>query len=165
MVRSAFLTLFLISATALAQNKGTPVATTGLPAPMMYDTGDPITLGYPCDASHMGLPYYNLASGVSRPIWLCNGTIWIQAQPAISAVTVSIGGSLLILNSTTSGTATATGAVPGQNCIATRSDGALPAAGTIIDCAVTAANTVTVRLTALIAATPAATTYNVRIFQ
>jgi hypothetical protein len=62
------------------QSKMTPIASSGLPSPMMYDSGDPITLAYPCDASHTGLPFYNLSSGVARPIWICNGATWIQAQ-------------------------------------------------------------------------------------
>lgn len=150
---------------ASAQNKGTPVATTGVPAPMMYDIGDPITLGYPCDTSHMGLPFYNLSPGVSRPIWICNATNWIQAQPAISGTTVSIGGALILLGGSVTGTGIVTGAAIGSNCIATPTDGTLLPVGIVIDCAVQSLGVATVRLSAAIAGTPPAKTYNVRIIQ
>lgn len=150
---------------ALGQNKGTPLSTAGVPAPMMYDTSDPVTASYPCDTSHTGIPFYNMVSGVARPIWICNGTTWIQAQPAISGATVSFGGSLVLLGSSVSQTATVNGAVTGNNCIATRADGTLLAVGLAIDCNVPSANTANVRISALIAGTPTAGIYNIRVIQ
>ena len=147
------------------QNKSTPIATPGMPAPMMYDYGDPITLGYPCDASHMGLPFYNLNASITRPIWICKGDVWVQALPALTGTTVSIGGAVLLLNGTTSGTATVPGAVTGQVCAATTSDGSI-ITNLLVLCNVTAANTVTVTLQAIgLGSTPPAKTYNVRILQ
>jgi hypothetical protein len=154
-----------VSSIAFAQNKGTPIGTTGIPAPMLYDSGDPVSLSYPCDASHTGVPFYNRTSGASRPIWVCNGTNWIQALPAISATSVSIGGALIGLGSSVTGIASAPSALAGQNCIATPSDGTLLPVGITIDCAIITSGTATVRLSALIAGTPPAKTYNIRIIQ
>lgn len=149
------------------QSKVTPIASSGLPSPMMYDSGDPITLAYPCDASHTGLPFYNLSSGVARPLWICNGTTWIQAQAAISGATTSIGGALLIAGGSVTGTATVAGATTGNNCLATPSDGSFLPVGLNIDCRVSGsgANNVTVRISAALAGTPPALTYNIRVLQ
>ena len=83
--------------------------------------------------------------------------------PYLAGSTSSIGGTALVLGGRVSGTATVTGAVVGAPCIASASTGAAPVAGIVISCSVTAANTVTVALTAMIAATPVSSAYNVRV--
>lgn len=163
-MRYALPLLLAFASACSAQNKNTPIASTGVPAPMLYDTGDPITLAYPCDASHLGLPYYNLSTGSARPIWICNGTNWIQAQPAIVGTSAAIGGSLLVLNVAVTSTATVAGAVTGSNCALTRSDGTFDPVGVTTRCVVSATNTVTIQQYAgLVGITPASVTYNIRI--
>lgn len=86
------------------------------------------------------------------------------ARTTLTCTTGSIGGSLILLNQTTSGTCTASGAVAGTPCLASPSDGTVVlGVGVAVDCQVTSANTATVTLYALVAATPAAKTYNVTI--
>lgn len=157
---------FMLCFSALAQsNKGTPISTAGVPAPMLYDLGDPVTQAYPCDVSHMAIPFYNMSAGIARPIWLCNGTTWIQAQSAISAATVSFGGALVLLGSSVSQTTSVTSSVQGNNCIATRADGTLLPVGLVLDCNVPSNGNVNVRISAIIAGTPPAGVYNIRVFQ
>jgi hypothetical protein len=82
----------------------------------------------------------------------------------LSGVTGSIGGSLLSIGASTTGTATVNGAVTGQPCIASASDGTnMLTLGLIVHCDVTSTNTVTVTLYAIVALTPASKTYNVTI--
>lgn len=81
--RLALAVLGAVALLAHAQNKGTPLGQTGVPAPMMFDTSDPISLSYPCDTSHLGIPFYNMTAGTSRPLWLCNGTNWVQAATSV----------------------------------------------------------------------------------
>lgn len=69
---------------------------------------------------------------------------------------------MIAIGSYASGTATVTGAVVGKPCMASPSDG-VKTAGTTIDCAVSSANTVTVYITAIVAVTPTAKTYNVSV--
>jgi len=88
---------------------------------------------------------------------------YVAATPTILGTTATIGGSLMALNSSVTGTGTVTGATVGQNCLATPSDGTFPPAGIQVACAISASNTATVRLTALISATPAAVVYNIRV--
>jgi hypothetical protein len=145
------------------QTKGTPMATTGVPAPMLYDYGDPIALGYPCEASRTGIPFYNMFPGTLRPIWICNGSAWSQAAPVISGTTVSIGGAIIALGGSVIGTGQVPGATVGSNCVATPSDGSFLPAGIVIDCAVLTPGVATVRLSAVLVGTPPAKTYNVRV--
>jgi hypothetical protein len=82
----------------------------------------------------------------------------------VSGTTVSIGGGALLAGACASGTATVTGAAVGMPAIATPSDGTnIPALGTSISATVTATNTVTVNVCALLALTPTAKTYSVRV--
>lgn len=92
---------------------------------------------------------------------ICGST---ALRTTLTCTTGSIGGSLLLLNNSTSGTCTASGAVAGTPCLASASDGAVMIGlGVEVDCKVTAPNTATVTLYALVAVTPAAKTYNVTI--
>jgi hypothetical protein len=151
-------------ASAQAGSKPTPSATAGVPAPMLYDNGDPITLGYACDATRIGVPYYNMTSGVARPIWICNGTNWLQATSAITATTATVGGSLIALGGSISTTVNVT-SPDGSICDATPADGSLPSTSLRVDCAVKS-GVATLRLSApFLAVTPASTAWNLRIIQ
>ena len=94
-----------------------------------------------------------------------NITVSPMGAPApLTGTTGSIGGGALLAGATTSGTATITGATVGMACIAQASDGTnVVALGAQVECTVTAANTVTVNVSALIALTPPAKTYTIRV--
>jgi hypothetical protein len=82
----------------------------------------------------------------------------------LSGTTGSIGGSLLSVGASASGTASIPGAVAGKNCIATASDGTnIYALGANIGCTVATAGVATVSVVAVIALTPPAKTYNVTV--
>ena len=85
----------------------------------------------------------------------------------LCATSGSIGGSLLAsVGATASATVTVQGAQVGMVCLVQPSDGTdMIALGAIPTCTITAANTVTVRLIAIIILTPASKTYNVRVIQ
>lgn len=89
----------------------------------------------------------------------------VSGVPApLTGTTGSIGGGALLAGATTSGTATITGATVGMACIAQASDGTnVVALGAQVECTVTATNTVTVNVSALIALTPPAKTYTIRV--
>jgi hypothetical protein len=103
--------------------------------------------------NHLNMSGGAMSCGTSSPAAYLTGT------------TGSIGGGLLALGGSASGTATVTGAVAGQPCIASPSDGTnISALGMSIECTVTASNTVTVNAVAFVALTPPAKTYNVRVY-
>lgn len=83
--------------------------------------------------------------------------------PVLSATSASIGGSALLAGAVATGTVTVAGAVSGMVVLVTPNT--YP--GDAIDwrAYVSSANTVTVVVSAIIAATPAASTYNVRVIQ
>lgn len=93
----------------------------------------------------------------------------INGRPpfALAGTTTAIGGGLLVPGACVAGTVTIAGAA--TTMAATASPSADPAAtlttGVAIYSFVSAANTVTVRVCALVAITPAAVTYNVRVIQ
>ena len=86
---------------------------------------------------------------------------------SLSGTTGSIGGSALLVNACTSGTVSITGAATGMLVVADPSSD--PNSGTTQDydwyARVTSAGTVTVYECAIVAGTPAATTFNVRVIQ
>lgn len=79
----------------------------------------------------------------------------------LSGITGSIGGGLLTAASCTSGTATVTGATVGM--VATADPATYPGDGAQFQTYVSSANTVTVKVCALLLLTPVATTYAVRV--
>jgi hypothetical protein len=86
------------------------------------------------------------------------------AAPApLTATSSTIGGSLLTVGTPVTTTVTVTGATTSQGCSASPSAGNALIAGTTVDCYVSAANTVTLRLTGIIATTPASQTYKVTV--
>ena len=77
----------------------------------------------------------------------------------------SVGGSLLTVGVPVTSTITITGAATGMGCIAAPSNGNSLLSGTMVDCYVSSANTITLRLIGFSAVTPSAQTYTVRILQ
>ena len=88
-------------------------------------------------------------------------------SPVLSGTTASLGGSALLAGACTAGTVTVTGAT--SSMVATASPSSDPdsvlSTGIAIYAFVSSANTVTVRICAIVAVTPTATTYNVRVLQ
>lgn len=101
-------------------------------------------------------------------LWTCLSGTWKQigaAKPTLYGTTGSIGGGLLTVGSCASGTATVTGATIGMTVTTpTPTDGTnMASLGAGTYGVVTASNTVTVNVCALIALTPTAKTYNVGV--
>jgi hypothetical protein len=88
----------------------------------------------------------------------------LNYQPIMSGTTGSIGGSLLVVGASASGTVTITGAQPGMPCDASPSDGTdFAGLGALVSCTVTSSGTATVRVMAVISLTPSSKTFNVRV--
>lgn len=103
----------------------------------------------------------NFSSSFYVPVF--NGS----TSPILAGTTGSIGGSALLAGQCSAGTATVTGATTSMTATASPSsdpDSNL-STGVGIYSFVSASNTVTVRVCAIVAVTPAATTYNVRVIQ
>ena len=83
---------------------------------------------------------------------------------ALSGTTGSVGGGLLTAGTCASGTATVTGATTSMS-VTLPQPATYPGDGFEIYGYVSAANTVTVKVCAIVALTPTATTYNVRVIQ
>jgi hypothetical protein len=99
-----------------------------------------------------------VSSGGTTPTISCPNCV---TTPSLAGTTASIGGSLLVAGSCTSGTTTVTGATVGHPVSVSASDGSLPNGLIILSAAVTSSNTVTVQLCATGSVTPSANTYNV----
>lgn len=92
-----------------------------------------------------------------------NGT---NVNLPLLGTTASIGGSALAVGASATGTATITGATTSMVCTAQPSDGTnMWSSSFVVGCTVTAANTATVNVMAIVAGTPTAKTYNVRVIQ
>lgn len=101
------------------------------------------------------------AGGGSSPM------TWTPFSATLSGTTASIGGSPLLAGACAAGTATVTGATSAMVASASPSsdpDSTL-STGIAIYAFVSSTNTVTVRVCAIVAVTPTATTYNVRVLQ
>lgn len=112
---------------------------------------------------------FTVLAGLSTNTISVNGGPTLSTlQPALlTGTTGSIGGSLLAPGACVAGTATVTGATTSMTSAASPSadpDSTL-STGIAIYSFVSASNTVTVRVCALVSVTPAATTYNVRVIQ
>lgn len=82
----------------------------------------------------------------------------------LCATSTAIGGGALLVGASASTTVTVNGAAVGMHCDATASDGTdLAALGALPICTVTGANTVTVRVVAIVALTPPSKAMNVRV--
>ena len=140
--------LFIVALRIFAQNPGTSIS-----------NGN----GAPGGACISGSVYTDSANGNA---WTCTSGAWKLSATSgiISCTTGSIGGSLLTVGASASGTATCTGATTGMVCDAQASDGTnMPALGATPNCTVTAANVATVNVVAIVALTPAAKTYSIRV--
>lgn len=84
-------------------------------------------------------------------------------NPVLAGTTGSIGGGALLAGACTSGTVTVTGATTAM--VATSSPVTYPGDGSDWDSYVSAVDTVTVKVCALVAVTPTASAYNVRVLQ
>ena len=87
----------------------------------------------------------------------------VGAAATLSGVSGAIGGSALLAGAVASGTIAVTGATTAMTVSCTPNT--FPGNGISWMAYVSAAGTVTVVITAIIAATPAASTYNVRVHQ
>jgi hypothetical protein len=96
-------------------------------------------------------------------------TVGLGAQPTVpvilSGTTGSIGGGLLTVGLTATGTVAVSGAAVGDPVIASPSDGSLVSSLVALTATVTATDVVTVQLAAVATVTPAAKTYNVKVFK
>lgn len=81
----------------------------------------------------------------------------------LSGLTASLGGGALLAGACTSGTVTVTGATTSMPAVT--SPNTYPGDGIVWDAQVTSANTVTVKVCAILGLTPTASTYNVRVIQ
>jgi hypothetical protein len=120
-------------------------------------------VGAPSGSCSNGSIYIDSNTGY---IWTCKGSTWQLGSTfgILTGTTSSIGGGALLVGASASGTATVTGATTGMVCDAQASDGTnMSALGAAVFCTVTASNTVTVNVVAIIALTPSSKTYNVRV--
>lgn len=83
--------------------------------------------------------------------------------PSLTGTTVSIGGGALLAGACASNTVTVSGATTSMTVVA--SPNTYPGDGSMWSAQVTSANTVTVKVCAIVALTPAGSTYNVRVVQ
>lgn len=148
----AFVLLSLLFAAIL----GTYRATRDLPKIAAQSNVTPGSMSIPnCPDSggnHLNWSSGTMVCGLSAP------------RTVLTCTTGGIGGSLILINNTISGTCTVSGAVTGTPCLASSSDGTVMiGVGIEVDCKVSSANTATVTLYALVAATPPSKTYNVTI--
>jgi hypothetical protein len=120
-------------------------------------------VGAPSGSCVSGSAYTDSSTGYA---WTCKASAWQLGSTSgiLTGTTGSIGGGALLVGASASGTATVTGATTGMVCDAAASDGTnMAALGAVVICTVTASNTVTVNVVAIIALTPSAKTYNVRV--
>ncbi len=100
-------------------------------------------------------------------IFYFDGTNWWDVFPLItvplSGTSASLGGSVMTVGQTVSVTVTVTGATTSMT--ATASPQTYPGDGFVWDAYVNAPDTVTVRLTCVLAGTPVASLYNVRVVE
>lgn len=75
----------------------------------------------------------------------------------------AVGGSLLTAGTPVTTAITVTGATTSMGCIVNPTAGNVLLVGTMVDCYVSATNTVTLRLMGLAAVTPTSQTYDVRV--
>lgn len=122
---------------------------TGVPANLTGYYANSVPTRY--DTTNNQICYYN--SG-----WQC-----ATAKPVLSGTSASLGGGALAAGACTSGTVAITGAAVGMDAHATPST--YPGDGSEWAAYVSAANTITVKVCAIIALTPTASVYNVRVLQ
>ncbi len=105
--------------------------------------------------SHAQVPPVNSGTFV----WPTSGSM---PAASLSATSSSIGGAILLVGGCTSGTVNVPGAVVGMTVLATPNT--YPGDGAMWRAYVSSTDTVTIKICAVIALTPAASTYNVRVW-
>lgn len=100
---------------------------------------------------------------MSSPTFTGASVDGVALKAVLSGTTGSIGGGLLTAGTCASGTATIAGAATSMS--ATSSPTTYPGDGSEWQTYVSGANTVTVKVCAIIAVTPSASVYNVRVIQ
>ena len=106
---------------------------------------------------------FPVEAGPGVLIGVTGGVPTISSQQPLTGVTGTIGGGALSAGSCASGTVTVTGATAGMASLATPTT--YPGDGVLWKAYVSSANNVTVVVCAVVAATPVASTYNVRVNQ
>lgn len=119
----------------------------------LSDTGN-LTLGTPLSISQGGTGATTTAAAL---------TSLGAASAPLSATTVSIGGAALVAGACASATTTVTGATTAM--VVNTSPTTYPGDGNIWESYISAANTVITKVCAIVAGTPVASTYNVRVSQ
>ncbi|MGG2044131.1 hypothetical protein [Burkholderia gladioli] len=139
---------FTGSGTTINNNSGGPILNVG------GSTGaDMINSGYLTEASLTGYVYCNGASA------RCTASTSV----GLAGTSSSIGGSALAAGACASGTVTVTGAT--TSMVAQASPVTYPGDGNVWSAYVSGADTVTIKVCAVVAGTPTASTYNVRVLQ
>ncbi|WP_186260354.1 hypothetical protein [Burkholderia gladioli] len=139
---------FTNNGTTITNSSGGPILNVG------GATGaDMINSGYLTEASLTGYVYCNGASA------RCTASTSV----GLAGTSSSIGGSALAAGACASGTVTVTGAT--TSMVAQASPVTYPGDGNVWSAYVSGANTVTIKVCAVVAGTPTASTYNVRVLQ
>jgi len=109
-----------------------------------------------------GSSYTDSSTGYA---WTCKNGAWVLGATSgvMSGSTGTITGTLLAVGGCDSGTATVTGATPGQNVIANTTDGSFLGGSFQVISNVSSSNTVTVNVCAVVAGTPASKAFNVKV--
>jgi hypothetical protein len=100
---------------------------------------------------------------ITRAQGFGTGSFGVNSNWVGTGTTGTITGTLLAVGGCDSGTATVTGAIPGQVAEAATTDGTFLGGSFDIRADVTSSNTVTVNICAKVLGTPASKAYNVRV--
>ena len=145
------------SATYQEQLFDAPTTATAEPASGFFVQGTFISNSG--NASSLIFGWFRLTTGSGN----VDGTDWKTVYMPLSGVSGSIGGGALAGGACASGTVSITGAT--TSMVATADPNTYPGDGAEWQAYVSAAGTVTVKVCALVALTPTASTYNVRVLQ
>lgn len=102
----------------------------------------------------------DIGNSTDNPAVTLNGS---PLKAILSGTTGSIGGGALLAGQCSSGTVSISGATTGM--VALADPNTYPGDGTVWDAQITSANTATVKVCAIVALSPGAATYNVRVLQ
>jgi hypothetical protein len=105
------------------------------------------------------------SSGTSATGTQAVNAAYVSAALPLTGTSSSIGGSSLVAGACASATVTISGATTSMVAVASPTGGVDPGNGFVVQAMVSAANAVKVKVCALVAGTPAAATYAVRVIQ
>jgi hypothetical protein len=145
----ASLFLLISFGTVLLRSQGTGTAGQYV----YFNSANPIT----CT---LGSFYFNTTL---NQLFVCTGTNVLTAVGTLTGTSSSIGGGALLAGACSTTAVTVAGATTGM--VAEVDPNTYPGDGSVWSAQVTSANTVTVKVCAIIALTPTASTYNVRVIQ